>query len=54
MERVYPDTNVLYPISVADLTLRLGDVYIHRVVWSEDLLSEVEQVLVDATLAALE
>ena len=47
MERVYPDTNVLYPISVADLTLRLGDVFIHQVVWSEDLLAEVERVLVE-------
>ncbi|MCP4306362.1 MAG: PIN domain-containing protein [bacterium] len=47
MERVYPDTNVLYPISVADLTLRLGDIFIHEVVWSADLLDEVDRVLVD-------
>jgi len=47
MERVYPDTNVLYPISIADLLLRLGDVFIHQVVWSEDLLGEVERVLIE-------
>lgn len=45
MERVFPDTNVLYPISLADLILRLGDVAFHQVVWSEDLLAEVERVL---------
>ena len=47
MERVFPDTNVLYPISLADLTLRLGDIAIHEVLWSEDLLTEVERVLVE-------
>ncbi len=33
MERVFPDTNVLYPISLADCTLRLGDIAIHEVLW---------------------
>lgn len=47
MERVFLDTNVLYPISIADLLLRLGDVALHVIVWSEDLLAEVERVLVD-------
>ena len=47
MEKVFPDANVLYPISVADLFLRLGELYIHEVLWSEDLLSEVEHVLVE-------
>lgn len=47
MERVFPDTNVLYPISVADLLLRLGDVALHAIVWSEDLLAEVERVLIE-------
>lgn len=47
MEKVFPDSNVLYPISVANLTLRLGDLKIHEVLWSEDLLGEVERVLVD-------
>lgn len=45
MERVFPDADVLYPISVADLTLRLGDIELHQVLWSEDLLAEVERVL---------
>ena len=44
MEKVFPDSNVLYPISVANLTLRLGDLKIHEVLWSEDLLGEVERV----------
>lgn len=47
MERVFPDSNVLYPISVADLTLRLADVELHKVLWSEDLLAEVKRVLID-------
>lgn len=47
MERVFPDTNVLYPISLADLTLRLGDIAIHEVLWTEDLLAEVERVLIE-------
>lgn len=47
MERVFPDANVLYPISLADLTLRLGDLAIHQVLWSEDLLAEVERVLIE-------
>lgn len=47
MERVFPDANVLYPISVADLFLRLGELYIHDVLWSQDLLREVERVLIE-------
>ena len=47
MERVFPDANVLYPISVADLTLRLGDIAIHEILWTEDLLAEINRVIVD-------
>jgi hypothetical protein len=47
VERVFLDTNVLYPISIADLLLRLGDVALHAIVWSEDLLTEVKRVLVE-------
>jgi hypothetical protein len=47
MERVFLDANVLYPISVADLILRLGDAWLHEVLWSEDLLLEVERILTD-------
>lgn len=46
MERVFADANVLYPISIADLVLRLGDIALHAVAWSEDLLAEVDRVLV--------
>lgn len=49
MERVFPDTNVLYPISIADLILRLGDVALHAVVWSEDLLGEEIRDVVEYT-----
>ena len=44
---MFPDSNVLYPISVADLLLRLGDLALHQLLWSEDLLEEVERVLVE-------
>lgn len=47
MERVFPDTSVLYPISIADLILRLGDLHVHEVIWSGDLLDEVERVLIE-------
>lgn len=47
MERVFLDTNVLYPISIADLLLRLGDVALHTIVWSEDVLAEAERVLIE-------
>lgn len=47
MERVFLDSNVLYPISVADLMLRLGDIALHEILWSEDLLAEVERSLID-------
>ena len=47
MERVFPDTNVLYPISIADLTLRLADLHVHELIWSADLLDEVERVLIE-------
>lgn len=47
MERVFPDSNTLYPISVADLTLRLADIALNELVWSEDLLAEVEGMLIE-------
>ena len=46
-DRVYPDTATLYPISVADLILQLGEIGIFDVLWSDYLLDEVERVLVE-------
>lgn len=43
---VYPDTNVLFPISVCDLLMRLAEVHLHDVVWTEYLLEELETRLV--------
>jgi hypothetical protein len=39
--RVLLDTNVCYPISLLDLFLRLDEVSLHEVLWTEDLLEEL-------------
>ncbi len=44
--RVLPDTNVCFPISLLDLVLRCDEADLHRVVWTEDLLRELEDVWV--------
>jgi hypothetical protein len=44
--RVLPDTNVCFPISLLDLLLRCDEADLHRVVWTEDLLQELEGVWV--------
>ena len=46
MERVFPDTNVLFPMSVMDMILTLDRVDAHRFVWSETLLAEWGRVVV--------
>ena len=46
MKRVFPDTSVCFPISVLDLLLRCDERDLHRIVWSEDLLRELERVWV--------
>jgi predicted nucleic acid-binding protein len=46
VERVFPDSNVLFRISVADLTFRLAEIELHTVLWTDDLLDEVQRVLV--------
>ncbi|WP_417234820.1 PIN domain-containing protein [Arthrobacter sp.] len=40
------DTCVLLPISVADLVLRLAEAKLFRVLWSEEILGELERNLV--------
>ncbi len=47
VERVFPDTATLYPISLADLVFRLAELGMFDLVWTDHLLAEVERVLVD-------
>lgn len=47
MERVFADTNVLYPFSVMDLLLAMAEDGVHQFVWSRDLLDEWERVIVE-------
>jgi hypothetical protein len=46
LDRVFVDTATLYPISLADLVLRLADLGMFELLWSDHLLAEVERVLV--------
>lgn len=46
MERVYPDTNVLFPMTFMDLVLSMAEDYHHELVWSDFLLDEWEHVIV--------
>ena len=47
LERVFADTATLYPISLADLVLRLAEFGMYDLLWSDHLLIEVERVLVE-------
>ncbi len=46
MQRVFVDTNVLFPFSVMDLFLALSENSIHTVIWTDALLDEWERVIV--------
>lgn len=46
MERVYPDTNVLFPMTLMDLLLSMAENYHHDIIWSDFLLDEWERVIV--------
>ena len=46
MERVFADTNVLFPFSIMDLLLGMAEDGMHEFVWSNDLLDEWERVIV--------
>ncbi|HQZ35274.1 MAG TPA: PIN domain-containing protein [Ilumatobacteraceae bacterium] len=45
--RVFVDTNVLFPASLADLTLSSAEYGLFELVYSDHLLEEVQRVLVD-------
>ena len=42
---VFPDTNVLYRIRLADLLLRSCAMHLFTLAWSDELLSELSRVL---------
>lgn len=46
-DRVLVDSATFYPISMADLALRLAVLGLFEILWSDDLLNEVERVLVE-------
>ncbi|MDZ7577193.1 MAG: PIN domain-containing protein [Candidatus Nanopelagicales bacterium] len=46
--KVFVDTNVWYPVSVADLVLRSVEFGLFDLAWTEEVLEEVERVLVDS------
>lgn len=43
---MFVDTATLYPVSLADLVLRLAELGMFELLWSDHLLAEVERVLV--------
>jgi predicted nucleic acid-binding protein len=45
--RVFVDTNVLFPASLADLTLSTAEYGLFELVYSDHLLEEIKRVLVD-------
>ncbi len=49
MERVFADTNVLFPFSIMDLVLGMAEDGMHEFLWSEDLLQEWQRVIVEAS-----
>ncbi|MGQ0744231.1 MAG: hypothetical protein ACT4OS_07855 [Acidimicrobiales bacterium] len=46
MERVYLDTNVLFPMTIMDLMLSMAEDFHHDLVWNDFLLEEWERVIV--------
>ena len=46
MNRIFADTNVLFPFSVMDLLLALSEDGLHELIWTDALLDEWEAVIV--------
>jgi len=44
---VFVDTNIWYPISIADLTLRSVEIGMFELAWTDELMAEIERVAVD-------
>lgn len=44
---MFVDTATFYPISIADLVLRLAEIGIFELIWSDHLFDEIERVLVE-------
>ena len=45
MNRIFADTNVLFPFSVMDLLLAASEDGLHEVIWTDALLNEWEDVI---------
>ncbi len=45
MNRIFADTNVLFPFSVMDLLLALSEDGLHELIWTEALLDEWQDVI---------
>lgn len=41
---MFPDTSVLFPMSVFDVLMRMTELGVHEILWSEDLLAELDRV----------
>lgn len=54
LQRVLPDTNVCYPISLLDMLLRLDEASLHEILWTEDLLHELADKWVEHGIRTLE
>lgn len=46
MERLYLDTNVLFPMTLMDLLLSMAEDFLHEILWTDYLLDEWERVIV--------
>jgi hypothetical protein len=46
VERLYLDTNVLFPMTLMDLMLSMAEDFHHDLLWSDFLLAEWERVIV--------
>lgn len=46
MDRLYLDTNVLFPMTLMDLMLSMAEDFHHDILWTDFLLDEWERVIV--------